>query len=133
MHDGQAVPAGTTSEVDYLQLKVGLADGEAFYPEALPGFRGLESMRAYGLPVKVECAGADAGVCATCHLQVPEAWQAVLPPSAGEESDQPGESPGADGTSRLACQIKLTPQLDGLVCEIRPDSLRASTHQSTGD
>lgn len=62
-----------------------------------------------------ECGGGLA--CATCHCYIDEAWtEAVGGPSSDDEHDML-ESAAAEvrPTSRLSCQIEITPELDGLV------------------
>ena len=68
-YDCAAVSAD--AEEAFLTLNVNLRDGTRFHPEAAAGFRVMELMRAYGLPIKAECGGAC--VCATCHVRVPVA------------------------------------------------------------
>lgn len=92
--------------------------------QALAGLHLVELMRAHALPVKAECGGAC--VCATCHVRVPAAWQERLPPPSDEELAKLDEIPGADETSRLACQIVMTADLDGLEIELQPDSQLAT-------
>ena len=64
-----------------------------------------------------ECGGNLS--CATCHVYVDEAWLGLLPPPSGDENAM------LDGTycdrmsnSRLGCQIKLGPSLEGLVVRL---------------
>ena len=97
------IPCGPEDAADprFLKLHVRLIDGAHFEPEAAAGFRVVELMRAYGLPIKAECGGA--GICATCHVRVPEEWQHLLPPPSNEELAKLDEIAGADETSRLAC------------------------------
>lgn len=67
-----------------------------------------------------ECGGGLA--CATCHCYVDEAWaDKVGGPSSDDERDML-ESAAAEvrPTSRLSCQIEMTPDLDGLVVRL-PD------------
>lgn len=52
--------------------------------------------------------------CATCHVHV-ESAHALPPPAADEESMLAGTAARRDKNSRLACQIKISPALDGLV------------------
>lgn len=62
-----------------------------------------------------ECGGGLA--CATCHCYVDEAWTAAVGgPSSDDERDML-ESAAAEvrPTSRLSCQIEVSPELDGLV------------------
>jgi ferredoxin, 2Fe-2S len=109
------------AEERFLTLNVRLADGRHFEPDAAAGFRVMELIRASGLPIKAECGGA--GVCATCHVRIPTAWASQLPPPSDEELAKLDEIPGADETSRLACQLVMTKDLDGLEVEVQADSL----------
>jgi ferredoxin, 2Fe-2S len=67
--------------------------------------------------IVAECGGN--AVCATCHVYVDQAWLGKLEPVADDEDAL------LDGTaterlpnSRLSCQIKITPALDGLVLRL---------------
>ena len=113
-----------------LRLDVRLADGGRFQPEAAAGFRIMELIRAYGLPIKAECGGS--GVCATCHVRIPHVWQSLLPPPSDEELARLDEIPDADETSRLACQIMMTEEMDGMELEVQPDSLLPQTSWVAG-
>ena len=61
-----------------------------------------------------ECGGNC--MCATCHVYVDPAWVDKLEP-VGDTEDAMLDSTGAErlSNSRLSCQIKVTPALDGLV------------------
>ena len=63
--------------------------------------------------IEAECGGACA--CATCHVYVDEAWFDRLPKRSPEEEDMLDFAFEAKPTSRLSCQIKVEPALDGLV------------------
>ncbi|MCB1515576.1 MAG: 2Fe-2S iron-sulfur cluster binding domain-containing protein [Hyphomicrobiaceae bacterium] len=113
------------SETDWqdppiLRLSVRLKDGERRDHDAIPGLHLVELMRAHEVPVKAECGGA--GVCATCHIRIPAAWRDLLPPPTDEELAKLDEIPGADESSRLACQITMTDELDGLEIDLQHDS-----------
>ena len=126
------IPFGPDDNADprFLKFNVRLADGTRFVPEAAAGFRIMELMRAYGLPIKAECGGVC--VCATCHVRVPVAWQHLLPAPSDEELAKLDEIPEADETSRLACQLMMTDELDGLEVELQPDSLIPQTNWVAG-
>ena len=108
-----------------LRLDVRLVDGARFAPEAAPGFRIMELIRAYGLPIRAECGGA--GVCATCHVRIPQGWLRRLPEPSEEELARLDEIADADETSRLACQIVMSDDLDGLELELQADSVSADS------
>ena len=63
--------------------------------------------------IDADCGGACA--CATCHVFVDEAWAAKMPPKEDMEVTMLDFAPDVAPTSRLSCQIKVTPELDGLV------------------
>jgi 2Fe-2S ferredoxin len=60
-----------------------------------------------------ECGGACA--CATCHVYVDDAWMAAVGPAAPMEADMLDFASDVKATSRLSCQIRVRPELDGLV------------------
>ena len=57
--------------------------------------------------------------CATCHVYV-ESAHSLPAPTAEEENMLGGTAAKRGKNSRLACQIRITPALDGLVLRI-PD------------
>ncbi len=66
--------------------------------------------------IDADCGGACA--CATCHVYVDENWRAKTGKTeAMEESMLDFAYEPKDG-SRLSCQIKMTPDLDGLVVHL---------------
>ena len=65
----------------YVNLR--MPDGTTHRLEALEGWRVMEVIRDWGLPIKAECGGACA--CATCHVWVDENWVAKLAPPSDEE------------------------------------------------
>ena len=65
--------------------------------------------------IEAECGGACA--CATCHVYVADAWKDRLPKAQSMEEDMLDFAFDVRPNSRLACQIKLSPELDGLVVE----------------
>ena len=60
-----------------------------------------------------ECGGSAA--CATCHVHVDAAWTDRVGPPSNNEADLLDFAHGRRADSRLACQIRLVPALDGLV------------------
>jgi 2Fe-2S ferredoxin len=70
--------------------------------------------------IVAECGGSL--MCATCHVYVDDAFAAKAP-VAGDDEDEMLDVAAAERrtTSRLSCQIKSSPELDGLVVHV-PDS-----------
>ena len=63
--------------------------------------------------IEAECGGACA--CATCHVYVDEAWYEKVGAPEPMEEDMLDFAYDVRPTSRLSCQIKVSPALDGLV------------------
>lgn len=55
--------------------------------------------------------------CATCHVYV-ESDHVLPPPAADEEIMLAGTAAQRESNSRLACQLRLGPELDGLVVRV---------------
>jgi len=87
-------------------------DGSEREVQAEEGAILLEVAQADGQPLEGTCEGQMA--CSTCHVIVAAEDFARLPPAVEEEEDMLDLAIGATRTSRLACQIVLTPALDGL-------------------
>jgi 2Fe-2S ferredoxin len=72
-----------------------------------------------GVPgIDAACGGFCS--CGTCHVYV-ESANALPAPTADELRMLAGTAAKRAGNSRLACQLKLTSELDGLVVRI-PDA-----------
>jgi 2Fe-2S ferredoxin len=102
-------------------IKVKMLDGTVHRLEALEGWRVMEVIRDWGLPIKAECGGACA--CATCHVWVGKDWVPKLPAASGEEMEMLDGAFNVDERSRLCCQIIMNETLDGLEVELAPESL----------
>lgn len=67
--------------------------------------------------IVAECGGN--AMCATCHVYVDDDWIGRLAAMSDEEDALlDGTASERQPTSRLSCQIKLTPELDGLVLRL---------------
>jgi len=87
--------------------------------EALEGWRVMEIIKDYELPLKAECGGACC--CATCHVYVHEDWVDKLYEMRDEEEDMLDEAMGeVTANSRLSCQILMSEALNGLKVTIAP-------------
>jgi 2Fe-2S ferredoxin len=71
--------------------------------------------------IVAECGGACS--CATCHVYVDPAWYDRLPPPDPQESGMLECVLDRRDTSRLSCQIVLTPELDGLVLRVADEQI----------
>jgi len=71
--------------------------------------------------IVAECGGACS--CATCHVYVDPAWTAKLPPPDAQENGMLECVLDRQSSSRLSCQIVLTPALDGLVLRVADEQI----------
>ncbi|GGI32531.1 2Fe-2S iron-sulfur cluster-binding protein [Bradyrhizobium guangdongense] len=93
-------------------------DGNSERVEVSDGESAMQAATRHGLDgILAECGGN--AMCATCHVYVDDAWVARLPAMA-EDEDALLEGAAAERlpNSRLSCQIKITPELDGLVLRL---------------
>ena len=100
------------------QIHFILADGRVSAVETAVGTSAMAAAIRQGIGgIVAECGGN--AMCATCHVYVEEAWLAQLLP-VGEDEDALLDGAAAERlpTSRLSCQIVVTPDLDGLVLRL---------------
>ncbi len=91
---------------------------------APPGTRLLDLAQANGQPLEGTCEGAMA--CSTCHVLITGPDAAKLPLPTDEEEDMLDFAVGASRASRLACQIRLTPDITALDVRMPPGSIDMS-------
>lgn len=88
-------------------------DGQRIEADVSAGNTVMEAALDNGVTgILAECGGACA--CATCHAYVAEAWLPLLRPLEDMEDAMLDTAVERRSTSRLMCQIELTPELDGL-------------------
>lgn len=93
-------------------------DGSQTVATAKPGGSLMQAAVDHGVKGIVgECGGSMA--CATCHCHVDSGWRNRTGAMSPGEADMLELSAGeVRPESRLACQITLTPELDGLVIRL---------------
>ena len=82
------------------------------------GLSVMEVMKANELDVPAICGGM--AICATCHVEILESGD--LPEMNDDEAYMLESLPHATETSRLSCQLRITPELDGLVVRLKPEA-----------
>lgn len=82
------------------------------------GLTVMEAARDNNVPgIDADCGGACA--CSTCHVYVDKDWASKVPTIEAMEEDMLDFAfEPKPGLSRLTCQIKVTPSLDGLVVQL---------------
>jgi 2Fe-2S ferredoxin len=94
------------------------ADGSTRDITAAAGTTVMQAVTAAGeAGIVAECGGS--AMCATCHVHVDPAWADRLPaPLANELEMLECTATERTPTSRLSCQIRLAPELDGIVVRL---------------
>ncbi len=92
-------------------------NGTVHTVEGEPGQTLMVTAIKHAVPgIVAECGGACS--CATCHVYVDEAWKARTGAPSPMEEDMLDFAYDVRPGSRLSCQIRLTPEMDGLVVRI---------------
>ena len=80
----------------------------------------METIRDSGVgDLLALCGGSCA--CATCHVYVDSNYADLLPTITEDEDSLLESSEHRNPSSRLSCQIRITPDLDGLQVRIAPE------------
>ncbi|MFC3677668.1 ferredoxin family 2Fe-2S iron-sulfur cluster binding protein [Ferrovibrio xuzhouensis] len=87
-------------------------DGKRLEVDAPVGLSVLEIAHKHGVDIEGACEGSLA--CSTCHVIIDPAWYGRLPAAKPDEEDMLDLAFGLTKTSRLGCQLIMTPDLDGL-------------------
>ncbi len=88
--------------------------GEARSVDASNGDTVMEAATSNDIPgIDADCGGACA--CATCHVYVDENWLAVTGEAGELEAEMLDVAEGVQANSRLACQMHVSDEMEGLV------------------
>ena len=99
------------------KIKLIEADGKEHEVEAQEGQSVMQTALNNLVPGIVgECGGFAS--CATCHGYVDDAWLTKLPPPDATEEGMIACAFHVQPNSRLTCQLKVTPALEGLVVRL---------------
>lgn len=72
----------------------------------------MEALKAAGYDILAACGGI--GLCATCHVKALKGAK-MLPPAGDQELDMLETLPDAGPLSRLACQLQINGDMDGMI------------------
>jgi ferredoxin, 2Fe-2S len=90
------------------------SEGTAREVQSEAGSTVMEAAVKNGIPgIVAECGGACA--CATCHVYIAEDWQDKVGPPSDMEEGMLDFAFDTRSNSRLSCQIRVRPELNGLV------------------
>jgi ferredoxin, 2Fe-2S len=84
---------------------------------ALDGLSVMEVALLHNVQGIIATCGGSCS-CSTCHAHVDPDWVERLDPPDDMELGTLEAAPGHDATSRLTCQLRVAPALDGLVLHI---------------
>jgi len=92
-------------------------EGQALEVVAAEGASLMETAVRNGVAgIEAECGGACS--CATCHVYVEPQWREKVGEANAMESDMLDMAYEVASNSRLACQIRISPELDGLTVRL---------------
>ncbi|HAU68051.1 MAG: 2Fe-2S iron-sulfur cluster-binding protein [Arenicella sp.] len=87
--------------------------GEEREVDATNGDSLMEAATNNDIPgIDADCGGACA--CATCHVYIDQDWTAVVGSPADLEAEMLEVAEDVKDNSRLACQVKVSDEMDGL-------------------
>jgi 2Fe-2S ferredoxin len=93
-----------------------LRDGTRKEVDAPVGLSVLEIAHRNDVDIEGACEGSLA--CSTCHVIVEKDWYTRLKTATEDEEDMLDLAFGLTATSRLGCQLIITPELDGLTVRL---------------
>ena len=93
-----------------------LRNGELKKIDAEDGLTLMEVARDNDLGIEGTCGGSIS--CCTCHVVIEKDWFSKVGPANPDEEDMLDLAVDLQPTSRLGCQIEVTPDLDGLIVNI---------------
>lgn len=90
------------------------ADGTEYDVDATDGISLMEAAISNNvLGIIAECGGHLS--CSTCHGYIDPAWVGRLDPPSEDETTMIDCTLDPQPNSRLTCQVRITPDMDGLV------------------
>ena len=93
-----------------------LRNGELKKINAEDGLTLMEVARDNDLGIEGTCGGSIS--CCTCHIVIEKDWFSKVGPANPDEEDMLDLAVDLQPTSRLGCQIEVSPELDGLIVNI---------------
>jgi 2Fe-2S ferredoxin len=103
-----------------LSINVMTRTGESRIINATEGISVMEAARDAGIDDLLALCGGCCS-CATCHVYVAEEFEDRLPVLSDDENELLDSSDHRKARSRLACQLVLNADLNGLMLTIAPE------------
>ena len=105
-------------------------DGTERAVEARNGQSFLRAAHTNGVDLEGACGGVLS--CATCHLIFDEQWHRKLPAARADEAAILAVAFGITPRSRLGCQLRIGPDLDGCVARVAQPNCNLMKRQTSG-
>ncbi len=103
-----------------VQISVKRLSGETQEITAEEGLTLMEAVRDAGIDEMLALCGGCCS-CSTCHIFVAPVFADLAGPVSEPEDELLDSSDHRTQRSRLACQIEVTANLDGMVIELAPE------------
>jgi 2Fe-2S ferredoxin len=103
-----------------IKINVQNADGSLTTMDAPTdmGLSLMEFLKGNDYDILATCGGM--ALCATCHVSVLNGFD-ILNPISDDEYAMLDTLPNITDTSRLSCQLKLNPAMDGITVKVMGD------------
>ncbi len=121
MQEGQGLNQ-KDKEVEVPQVFVTDRSGEESVIAIRPGTSLMQAITDDGIAELLALCGGVCS-CGTCHVYIQDDTLAQLPPMEQDENDLLACSAHRAANSRLACQVRLSDDHDGLRATIAPEDL----------
>ena len=112
------MPTITFIEFDGAERKVDARTGTSF----------LRAAHLHGADLEGACGGALS--CATCHLIFADEWYRKFPAARADEAAILAVAFGITPNSRLGCQLRVSPELDGCVARVAQPNCNLTKKQA---
>lgn len=100
------------------EVIVKLPDGSERRLQCAEGWRLMEILRDWDVPIGAECGGS--ATCGQCRVEVAPEWRYKINPRTPDEDIKLDEMFDVTDDTRLACQILWQEEFDGLTITIPP-------------
>lgn len=95
-------------------------DNQTYRVDMEDGLSIMEASKPHPFALEGACGGQMG--CATCHVILEQKWFEKLPPPSDEEEAVLDVAFGITPTSRLGCQVRVEPGMEGMVVRL-PEAL----------
>eukprot|EP00747_Dinoflagellata_sp_TGD_P211497 gnl/TRDRNA2_/TRDRNA2_84742_c0_seq1.p1 gnl/TRDRNA2_/TRDRNA2_84742_c0~~gnl/TRDRNA2_/TRDRNA2_84742_c0_seq1.p1 ORF type:complete len:452 (+),score=65.71 gnl/TRDRNA2_/TRDRNA2_84742_c0_seq1:73-1428(+) len=124
--NASALPA--TVGITFIDPNVPEGPGRRLSVRAPAGSSVVDVAKAHGIDIHAACG--QKLQCATCHVILPKAFYDKLNPPGVRESDMLESTITLTDTSRLGCQVRLTPELEGVEFTLPNAALKGGARMS---